>query len=115
VGRSGRHLSNFEMMAHHAFNSESNKIYWKEECTAYCHELLADALSIPEEEITYKENPWMGGGNAGMALEVMVAGLELATLVFMNLKLDPKGDVELEGERYGHADHIRRHLSGRAK
>jgi len=101
VGRSGRHLSNFEMMAHHAFNSESKKVYWKEECTAYCHELLADTLSIPEEEITYKENPWMGGGNAGMALEVMVAGLELATLVFMNLKLDPKGDVELEGDRFG--------------
>ena len=38
------------------------------------------------EELTYVENPWSGGGNAGPALEVIVGGLELATLVFMNLR-----------------------------
>ena len=101
VGRSGRHLSNFEMMAHHAFNTKTHHVYWKEECTAYCHELLTNELGMPESGVTYKENPWMGGGNAGMALEVMVAGLELATLVFMDLKLDAKGPVELGGDRYG--------------
>ena len=101
VGRSGRHLSNFEMMAHHAFNTKAHFVYWKEECTAYCHELLTKTLGMPESEVTYKENPWMGGGNAGMALEVMVAGLALATLVFMDLKLDAKGTVELGGDRYG--------------
>ena len=37
-------------------------------------------------EITYVENPWSGGGNAGAALEVIVGGLELATLVFMDLE-----------------------------
>jgi alanyl-tRNA synthetase len=101
VGRSGRHLSNFEMMAHHAFNTKTRQIYWKEECTQYCHELLTKDLGMPETSVTYKENPWMGGGNAGMALEVMVAGLELATLVFMDLRLDAKGPVELGGDRYG--------------
>jgi alanyl-tRNA synthetase len=101
VGRSGRHLSNFEMMAHHAFNAPGHMVYWKEECTAFCHELLVQELGVPEREITYKENPWMGGGNAGMALEVMVAGLELATLVFMDLKLDPTGPVVLGGDNYG--------------
>ncbi|MBM4248349.1 MAG: alanine--tRNA ligase [Euryarchaeota archaeon] len=104
VGRSGRHLSNFEMMAHHAFNRPNEKdgmIYWKEECARYCHDLLVKDLGVPEKEIVYKENPWMGGGNAGMALEVMVAGLELATLVFMDLWADPKGPVELGGDRYG--------------
>jgi len=101
VGRSGRHLSNFEMMAHHAFNLPGHMVYWKEECTAYCHELLTRELGIAEAEVTYKENPWMGGGNAGMALEVMVSGLELATLVFMDLKLDANGTVELGGDKYG--------------
>ncbi|MGQ9583447.1 MAG: alanine--tRNA ligase [Thermoplasmatota archaeon] len=101
VGRSGRHLSNFEMMAHHAFNTRERRVYWKEECVAYCHELLTAELGIQEEEITYKENPWTGGGNAGSALEVMVGGLELATLVFMDLRLDPSGPVVLGGERYG--------------
>jgi alanyl-tRNA synthetase len=104
VGRSGRHLSNFEMMAHHAFNrpkEPGGMIYWKEDCTRYCHELLVKDLGMPERDVTYKENPWMGGGNAGMALEVMVGGLELATLVFMDLKLDAKGPLELGGDRYG--------------
>ncbi|MEM4729235.1 MAG: alanine--tRNA ligase [Thermoplasmata archaeon] len=101
VGRSGRHLSNFEMMAHHAFNTKERRVYWKEECVAYCHELLTEELGVPEDEITYKENPWTGGGNAGSALEVMVGGLELATLVFMDLRLDPRGPVVLDGQRYG--------------
>jgi alanyl-tRNA synthetase len=92
------------MMAHHAFNrpkEPGGMIYWKEDCTRYCHELLVKDLGMPERDVTYKENPWMGGGNAGMALEVMVGGLELATLVFMDLKAEKGGPVELGGERYG--------------
>jgi hypothetical protein len=40
VGRSGRHLTLFEMMAHHAFNTDEHEVYWKEETVAYHHELL---------------------------------------------------------------------------
>jgi len=47
------------------------------------------------------ENPWSGGGNAGPAVEVIVGGLELATLVFMNLEEREDGDVEIKGIRYG--------------
>ena len=36
-------------------------------------------LGIDPMEITYVENPWSGGGNAGPAVEVIVGGLELAT------------------------------------
>ena len=50
---------------------------------------------IDPSEITYVENPWSGGGNAGPAVEVIVGGLELATLVFMNLEEDEEGDVEI--------------------
>ena len=46
------------------------------------------------------ENPWSGGGNAGPAVEVIVGGLELATLVFMNLEEDEEGDVEIKGVNY---------------
>ena len=100
VGRSGRHLTNFEMMAHHAFNSPTEKIYWQNETVRLCHELYSEELSIKPELITYKENPWVGGGNGGQALEVLAGGLELATLVFMNLAEDPKGPIELEGQRF---------------
>jgi alanyl-tRNA synthetase len=102
VGRSGRHLTTFEMMAHHVFNrpDDGEMYYWMEECVAYCHTMLTDTFGISADEITYVENPWCGGGNAGPAVEVIVGGLELATLVFMNLEESEDGDVELKGDRY---------------
>jgi alanyl-tRNA synthetase len=100
VGRSGRHLTCFEMMAHHVFNTPEQEIYWKDRTVELCHEFLTKALGMDGKAITYKENPWSGGGNAGPAVEVLVGGLEVATLVFMNMRLDPHGSVDLKGERY---------------
>jgi alanyl-tRNA synthetase len=102
VGRSGRHLTTFEMMAHHVFNrpGEGKMYYWMEECVQYCHDLMTNTFNISSHEITYVENPWCGGGNAGAAVEVIVGGLELATLVFMNLEEHPEGDIELKGDNY---------------
>ena len=102
VGRSGRHLTTFEMMAHHVFNrpDEGKMYYWMEECVKYCHDMLCVTFGIDPAEITYVENPWSGGGNAGPAVEVIVGGLELATLVFMNLEEDEEGDVEIKGVKY---------------
>ncbi len=102
VGRSGRHLTTFEMMAHHVFNrpDEGRMFYWMEECVKYCHEMFTETFGIDAKEITYVENPWCGGGNAGPAVEVIVGGLELATLVFMNLEEDENGDIEIKGDKY---------------
>jgi len=102
VGRSGRHLTTFEMMAHHVFNrpDQGRMYYWMEECVQYCHEMFTETFGINSKEITYVENPWCGGGNAGPAVEVIVGGLELATLVFMNLEEDENGDVEIKGDKY---------------
>jgi len=106
VGRSGRHLSTFEMMAHHAFNrpKDGDVIYWIDRCVRYCDELLVETLGIDPNDLTYVENPWSGGGNAGPALEVVVGGLELATLVFMNLEESDGGDVVIKGLRYKEMD-----------
>lgn len=103
VGRSGRHLTTFEMMAHHCFNrpEEDDVKYWVEECVRFCDDLFVNHLGIDANEITYVENPWSGGGNAGPAVEVIVGGLELATLVFMNLEEREDGEVEIKGVRYG--------------
>ena len=102
VGRSGRHLTTFEMMAHHVFNrpEEGKMYYWMEECVKYCHDMMCSTFGIDPNEITYVENPWSGGGNAGPAVEVIVGGLELATLVFMNLEEDESGDIEIKGVKY---------------
>ena len=97
VGRSGRHLTTFEMMAHHVFNrpAEGQVYYWMNECVEFCDDLLVNVLGIDANEITYVENPWSGGGNAGPAVEVIVGGLELATLVFMTMEEHPEGEVEI--------------------
>ena len=102
VGRSGRHLTTFEMMAHHVFNRPEDglEIYWMETCVELCHRMLTDTFGIDAKEVTYVENPWCGGGNAGAAVEVIVGGLELATLVFMDMEEHPDGDVELKGDTY---------------
>jgi len=99
VGRTGRHLTLFEMMAHHAFNYPDKHVYWKNETVQYCTELLEE-LGVPKERIVYKEEPWVGGGNAGPCLEAIVGGIELATLVFMNLVEDENGEIELKGSRF---------------
>ena len=115
VGKTGRHTMAFEMMAHHAFNAREDlddpeqyayqgEVYWKDETVRLCDEFF-EHLGIPLDEITYIEDPWVGGGNAGPALEVIYEGVELATLVFMSLEADPDGEYELkDGNRYTEMD-----------
>lgn len=88
---SGRHMTEFSMFGHHAFNSD-REVYWKERTVELCHEWFKH-LGVKEEEITYIEDWWEGGGNAGICFEVMVSGNEVATLVFMEY-------VVLEDEEY---------------
>jgi alanyl-tRNA synthetase len=113
VGKTGRHTMAFEMMAHHAFNARedagdeyaySGEVYWKDETVRLCDEFLA-SLGADLEAVTYIEDPWVGGGNAGPAFEVLYRGVELATLVFMSMERDPEGDYLLkDGNRYSKMD-----------
>ncbi len=100
VGRSGRHLTMFEMLGHHAFNKNIDEIYWKEDTVAYCDEFFRKNIGIPSEMINYKEQLWIGGGNAGPCIEVIAGGLEIATLVFMNMKEDESGEIAIDGKKY---------------
>jgi alanyl-tRNA synthetase len=83
IGRSGRHFSQFEMMAHHAFNRPGHEIYFKDRTTELCHGLLTQEFGVDPTTISYKEEEWEGGGNLGPSLSVGLRGLEVATLVFM--------------------------------
>ncbi len=101
VGKSGRHLTTFEMMAHHAFNTPTEEIYWKDRTVELCDQFIA-SIGGDISKVTYKENPWIGGGNAGPSVEVLIGGLEVATLVFMSLgrqKTEGQG-YDLKGEMY---------------
>ncbi|MFA4662686.1 alanine--tRNA ligase [Pyrococcus kukulkanii] len=105
VGITGRHFTIFEMMAHHAFNYPGKPIYWMDETVELAFEFFTKELKMKPEDITFKENPWAGGGNAGPAFEVLYRGLEVATLVFMQYKKAPENAppeqvVEIKGEKY---------------
>ena len=90
----------FEMMGHHAFNKNIDEIYWKEKTVSYCDEFFGKVIGIPRELINYKEQLWIGGGNAGPCIEVIAGGLEIATLVFMNMNEDQNGNIILDGKKY---------------
>jgi len=91
----GRHLTIFEMGGHHAFNYPDKEVYWKDQTVRYHHEFVTEELGIKSEEVIYKEDVWVGGGNAGPDLETIVRGLELDTLVFMKFKVVNNEFVEL--------------------
>jgi alanyl-tRNA synthetase len=91
----GRHLTIFEMGGAHAFNLPDKEVYWKDETVRYHQRFCTEVLGIPDDAVTYKESVWVGGGNAGPAVECIVAGLEVGTLVFMQYKVVGEEFVEL--------------------
>ena len=101
----GRHLSSFEMGGHHAFNRDDNYIYWVDETLEYAYNFFTKEIGIPGEDIVFKPSWWEGGGNAGPAYEVIVDGLELATLVFMKYRVSGDGytpmDIRVIDTGYG--------------
>ncbi|ERH12162.1 MAG: alanine--tRNA ligase/alanyl-tRNA synthetase, partial [halophilic archaeon J07HB67] len=111
VGKTGRHTMAFEMMGHHAFNADDGtdyayegEVYWKDDCVEFC-EGFFERFGVDLQELTFIEDPWVGGGNAGPAFEVIYRGAELATLVFMSMERDPDGDYEMkDGNRYAEMD-----------
>ena len=111
VGRTGRHTMAFEMGGHHAFNADEDadyayggEVYWKNRTVALCDELL-EAVGADLKDVTYIEDVWVGGGNAGPCFETIYRGLELSTLVFMAMEQDPEGEFELkDGNRYAWMD-----------
>lgn len=112
VGKTGRHTMAFEMMSHDTFNTQEDaegyayhgEVYWKDQTVQYCDEFF-ESMGADLTELTYIEDPWVGGGNAGPAIEVIYRGVELATLVFMSMEQDPDGDYEMkDGNRYSKMD-----------
>jgi len=91
----GRHLTLFEMGGHHAFNYPDKEVYWKDQTVRYHHEFLTKSLGVGSEDVIYKEDVWIGGGNAGPDLETIIRGLELDTLVFMRYKIVDNEFIEL--------------------
>ncbi|MDD1769464.1 MAG: alanine--tRNA ligase [Methanomassiliicoccales archaeon] len=92
VGKTGRHLTFFEMCAHHVFNKKGKEIYFKDRTVELCHEFFTKRLGVDSGRMRYVEEWWEGGGNAGPCLEVIIDGAEVATLVFMMYNVGPEGN-----------------------
>ena len=91
VGKTGRHFTFFEMAAHHVFNKKNNEIYFKDGTVSLCHKFFTDRMGVDPLRLRYIEEWWEGGGNAGPCLEVIIEGVEVATLVFMMYNVGPEG------------------------
>jgi alanyl-tRNA synthetase len=76
-------------------------VYWKDHCVELCSGFV-ESIGGNLTNLTFKENPWFGGGNAGASVEVLMGGLEVATLVFMNLsrKNSGKPQIIIDGKDY---------------
>ena len=59
------------------------------------HSWLSKGLGLPNEEITFHEDAWAGGGNFGPCMEFFSRGLELGNQVYMMYEQTPSGFKEL--------------------
>ncbi|MDD1748099.1 MAG: alanine--tRNA ligase, partial [Methanomassiliicoccales archaeon] len=91
VGKTGRHFTFFEMAAHHVFNKKGKEIYFKDGTVALCHKVCTARMGVDPLRLRYIEEWWEGGGNAGPCVEVIIDGVEVATLVFMMYKVGAEG------------------------
>lgn len=83
----GRHLTSFEMGGMHAFNKPDKFVYWVEGIIDNTIDFFTKEIGLSMDDLVFKEGWWEGGGNAGPAPEVLVDGLEVATLVHMMYKV----------------------------
>jgi len=85
VGVTGSHYTTHIHMGQHAFMSPQS--FKPSEYLKHIYVWLTEGMKIPGEELTFNEDVWMGGGNAGPCLEYFSRGLELGNQVYMLYKV----------------------------
>lgn len=94
VGITGAHYVGFVMIGQHAFLPKEQ--FDQDQFFRDIHNWLKIGLGLPNEEITYHEDAWAGGGNFGPCMEYFSRGLELGNQVYMLYQQTPQGDKELK-------------------
>jgi len=93
VGITGAHYTGFVMIGQHAFLPEEK---WdQDKVFSDIHNWLKIGLGLPNEEITFHEDAWAGGGNFGPCMEFFSRGLELGNQVYMLYEQTPSGPKPL--------------------
>ncbi len=94
VGVSGKHYTSFCMVGQHAIANKDG--YWKDRCIDLDFELVTKEFGIPEDEISFIEDVWVGYGAFGYSLEYFVRGLELGNAVFTAFEGDTAKYAEMK-------------------
>ena len=93
VGITGSHYTGFVMIGQHAFMPSSS---WNQQkYFSDIHTWLKQGLGLPNEEITFHEDVWSGGGNFGPCMEFFSRGLELGNQVYMLYEQTSAGNKDL--------------------
>lgn len=94
VGITGSHNVGFVMIGQHMFVQphewDQNKVFRE------IHSWLKNGLGLKNDEVTFHEDAWAGGGNFGPCMEFFSRGLELGNQVYMLYEQTPKGNKELK-------------------
>ncbi|MBI2663786.1 alanine--tRNA ligase [Candidatus Woesearchaeota archaeon] len=93
VGITGAHYTGFVMIGQHAFVPKDK--FDQPKYFGDIHAWLSKGLGLPNEEITYHEDAWAGGGNSGPCMEYFSRGLELGNQVYMLYGASGNGYKEL--------------------
>ncbi len=81
VGITGSHNTVFSMIGQHQFVPPQE---WDQNLALeHIHTWLKKGLGLPNEEITFHEDAWAGGGNLGPCMEFFSRGCELGNQVYM--------------------------------
>ncbi|PIN67836.1 alanine--tRNA ligase, partial [Candidatus Woesearchaeota archaeon CG11_big_fil_rev_8_21_14_0_20_57_5] len=94
VGITGAHYTGFDMIGQHAFLPPEQ---WSQpRFFGDIHKWLKNGLGLPNEEITFHEDAWAGGGNFGPCMEYFSKGMELGNQVYMMYEVTAAGPRELK-------------------
>lgn len=94
VGVTGSHNTGFVMIGQHMFVKPEQ---WDQnEVFRHIHTWLKKGLGLPNEELTFHEDAWAGGGNLGCCIEFFSRGCEIGNQVYMLYEQTKNGVEDLK-------------------
>lgn len=91
IGITAGHNTGFVMIGQHMFVPKDE---WDQDRVfSNIKRWLNEGLGIPDEELTFHEDAWAGGGNAGPCMEYFCRGLELGNQVYMLYEQTPEDEL----------------------
>ncbi|MFW6014776.1 MAG: alanine--tRNA ligase [Candidatus Nanoarchaeia archaeon] len=95
IGITAGHNTGFIMIGQHMFVPKEE--WSQEKVFSDIKKFLNEGLGLPDEELTFHEDGWAGGGNAGPCMEYFCRGVELGNQVYMLYEQTPHDKlVELD-------------------